>query len=358
MMDGITQGHQNSTRNTISRTGETSATRGKHGWRRWMRYVALGAGALVVTLVSTTLLAGAVAKARLKAAHPPIGQMVDVGGYRMHITCQGSGNPTVILEAGAGSFDLHWTRVQPEVAKTARVCAYDRAGYGWSDRSPKPRTAGVMAEELATLLTRANIAGPYVLVGHSLGGPIIRQFAAAHPQEVVGMVLVDSAHEAQVEHFPEPIRNAQASMSRPMRLMKLAAGAGILALRPSILAVPLPGDAAVTAQALMASGSNHITTLLDETDAAAQGDTPPVPTLGDIPLVVIRHGRSDVPTRGAVTHEVVEEYEATWVRLQTELAALSPQAKLLVAEQSGHDIHLEQPELVIDAINEVRVAGQ
>ena len=79
--------------------------------------------------------------------------------------------------------------MQPEVAKTARVCAYDRAGYGWSDRSPKPRTAEVMAEELAILLTRANIAGPYLLVGHSLGGPIIRQFAVAHPEEVAGMVV-------------------------------------------------------------------------------------------------------------------------------------------------------------------------
>jgi pimeloyl-ACP methyl ester carboxylesterase len=143
-----------------------------------------------------------------------------------------------------------------------------------------------------------------------------------------------------------------------MRLMKLAAGTGILALRPSIIALPLPGDTAPTAQALMASGSNHITTLLDETQAAAEGDTPPVSTLGDTPLVVIRHGRSDVPIRGAITPEVVEEYEATWVHLQTELAALSPQGKLLVAEQSGHDIHLEQPELVIDAIHEVHAAGR
>lgn len=319
--------------------------------------MSLGTAAVVLALTSTTLVAGAVAKARLKADHPPIGQMVDIGGYRMHVVCQGSGSPTVILEAGAGGFDLHWTRVQPEVAKTARVCSYDRAGYGWSDRSPKPRTAEVMAEELATLLTRANIAGPYVLVGHSLGGPIIRQFAVAHPEEVVGMVLVDSAHEKQFAYIPEPIRASQSSAMRPLRLMKAAAGAGLLALRPSILALPLPGDTAPTAQALVASGSKHLATMLDETVAAGES-TSLVHMLGDIPLVVLRHGRSDLPVRGAVTPAVVEEYETTWVHLQTELAALSPQGKLVVAERSGHDIHLEQPELVIGAIHEVLAAAQ
>jgi pimeloyl-ACP methyl ester carboxylesterase len=356
-MSSMTKAHKDQIRTPIRSAAETHTRRCNRGWRQWIQRISLGAAAVVLVVTSTTLMAGAAAKARLKAQYPPIGRMVDMGGYRMHVVCQGSGSPTVLLEAGAGGFDLHWTRVQPEVAKTARVCAYDRAGYGWSDRSPKPRTAEVMAEELATLLTRANIAGPYVLVGHSLGGPIIRQFTAAHPEEVVGMVLVDSAHEQQFAHIPEPIRVSQNSAMRPLRLMTVAAGAGLLALRPSILALPLLGEAAPTAQALVASGSEHLATMLDETVAAGESISP-VPTLGDIPLVVLRHGRTDLPVRGAVTPAVVEEYEANWVHLQTELAALSPQGKLVVAEQSGHDIHLEQPELVIDAIHEVLAAGR
>ncbi len=171
------------------------------------------------------------------------------------------------------------------------------------------------------------------------------------------MVLVASAHEQQFANMPEPIRASQGSAMRPLRLMKVAAGAGLLALRPSILALPLPGDAASTAQALVASGSKHLATMLDETVTAGES-TSSVPTLGNIPLVVLRHGRADLPVRGGVTPAVVEEYEATWVHLQTELAALSPQGKLVVAEQSGHDIHLEQPELVIGAIHAVLAAGQ
>ncbi len=356
-MSSMMKARENQNRKPFNSTAATQTQHRKRGWRRWGRNIALGAAAVLFALTSTTLVAGAMAKARLKVKYPPIGQMVDVGGYRLHIACQGAGSPTVILEAGAGGFDLHWTRVQPEVAKSARVCAYDRAGYGWSDRSPKPRTAAVMAEELATLLTRAEIAGPYVLVAHSLGGPIVRQFALAHRQDVVGMVLVDSAHEQQFAHIPEAIRKSQSSATRPLRLMKVAAGAGLLALKPSILALPLLGDAAPPAQAVVASGSKHLATMLDEM-VAAEGGMPPVTTLGDIPLVVIRHGRWDMPARGAVTPAVIEQYEASWVQLQRELAALSPRGKLVVAEQSGHDIHLEQPELVIDAIHEVRAAGQ
>ncbi len=340
-----------------SSTGGTGTIRGGRR-RQGFQQVALGVAVAFLALTSTILVAGTVAKARLKAQYPPTGQLLDVGGYRLHLACQGSGGPTVILEAGAGSFSLHWARVQPELAKTGRVCAYDRAGYGWSDRSPRPRTASVMAEELATLLRNADIRGPYVLAGHSLGGPIIRQFAHAHQRDVVGMVLVDSAHETQIARFPEPIRNAQGRMTTPLRLMKLAAGAGILALKPSILALPLPGDTAVTAQALVASSSKHLATFLDETTAAGEERTPPVTTLGDIPLVVIRHGRVDLAPSGAVTPAVIAQYEATWVQLQRELATLSPRGKLVVAERSGHDIHLEQPELVIGAIQDVLAASR
>src|SRR3712207_5537643 len=139
-MRSITHKHQNPMQTTTSTTLASSAARGRRGWRR-ARKLALGVAAVVLAMTGTTLLAGAVAKTRLKAKYPPIGQMVDVGGYQLHLVCQGTGSPTMILEAGAGGFDLHWTRVQPEVARTARVCAYDRAGYGWSDRSPRPRTA-------------------------------------------------------------------------------------------------------------------------------------------------------------------------------------------------------------------------
>ncbi len=326
------------------------------GKRPWLRKLTLGFVALLFAFTSVALVAGAAAKASLRTKYPPIGQMVDVGGYRMHIGCAGTGSPTVILEAGAGGLGLHWALVQPEVAKTTRVCAYDRAGLGWSDPSPRPRTADVMAAELAALLTNAKIDGPYILVGHSLGGPIIRQFAMAHPREVAGMVFVDSAHEQQLARFPAPIREASGQMF-PMRLMKLAAGAGIFALKPSLLPLPhqLPREALEANQALIASSSKTLATFLDEVQALKQ-DAAPVTTLGDIPLVAIRHGRSEMQPDGAITPDVIQEYEATWTQLQQEQAALSPRGKVVVAEHSGHNIMLEQPELVIDAIREVIIA--
>jgi pimeloyl-ACP methyl ester carboxylesterase len=125
---------------------------------------------------------------------PPPGQMVDVGGYRMHVYCSGSGSPTVVLDALFPGTVSNWAWVQPEIAKTTRVCAYDRAGQGWSDSGPKPRDALHGAHELHALLEAAEIPGPYILVGHSLGGLTVRMFADQYPDEVVGMVLIEATN--------------------------------------------------------------------------------------------------------------------------------------------------------------------
>lgn len=328
---------------------------GASGQRAWGRRFGLGVAAVLLVVMGALLVAGAVAKGRLKAAHPPVGQLVDVGGYRLHLACQGAGSPTVILEAGAGNVGLHWALVQPAVAAQTRVCVYDRAGMGWSDPSPRPRSPAVMAEELATLLDLGGVEGPYVLVAHSLGGVIARQFALAHPQDVVGMVLVDSSSEQQIARFPEPIRNAGSGQLLPLRLMSLAANIGLLALNPAIIppSTQLPADTAATVQALVAASGTMIGAFQAEMAAVNMDTTPPPMSLGDIPLIVLRHGRGDLPVQGAVTAEVVQEYEATWAQMQGELAALSPRGRVVVAEGSGHDIHLERPDLVIDAIAQV-----
>ena len=137
-------------------------------------------------------------------AYPPLGKMIDVGGYRLHMQDAGTGAPTVILDAGCGCNSLDWSLVQPEIAKFARVISYDRAGYGCSDASPHPRTSEVMVNELHTLLRNARVPTPYILVGHSLGGINMRLFASCYPDEVAGIVLVDSSHENQLEVLPEP----------------------------------------------------------------------------------------------------------------------------------------------------------
>src|SRR5918999_4922547 len=136
----------------------------------------------------------AIATELAERAYPPPGDMVDVGGYSLHINCVGQGSPTVVLDAALGAMSADWVLVQREVSDTTRVCAYDRAGMGWSEMGPEPRDAKQISSELHTLLTKAGIEGPYVLVGHSFGGMYMQTFAARYPEEVAGVALVDSSH--------------------------------------------------------------------------------------------------------------------------------------------------------------------
>src|SRR5512134_3773763 len=150
-------------------------------------------------------------------AYPPPGQLVDVGGYRLHLNCTGSGSPTVVIDTGWGDASAGWGWVQPEVAKTTRICTYDRAGMGWSEVSPEPRTAREFAKELHTLLEKANEPGPYVLVGHSMGGYTMRVYAHDYPEDVAGLVLIDPQNlstedAATFNTAPKPGKNSLPSL--------------------------------------------------------------------------------------------------------------------------------------------------
>src|SRR5215510_15566103 len=137
---------------------------------------------------------------------PPPGKLIDVGGWRLHLNCTGevrASQPTVILEAGMGDFSAEWSLVQPGVAKFARVCSYDRAGDGWSDWGPIPRTLHQVVYELHTLLDRAGVKPPFVLVGHSYGGWVVRLYASIYPTEVAGMVLVEGGADNPVRMLPD-----------------------------------------------------------------------------------------------------------------------------------------------------------
>lgn len=133
--------------------------------------------------------------------YPPLGKLVDIGGWRHHLNCTGARNgkmPTIVLESGAGDFSVDSGLVQPDVARFARVCSYDRAGAGWSDLGPRPRTMRQVAYELHTVLKKAGEKGPFIMVGQSVGGLFVRVYASQYPQEVAGMVLVDRTHEDTV----------------------------------------------------------------------------------------------------------------------------------------------------------------
>lgn len=323
---------------------------------------------LVTILIGWLWRRGAKAKAELAAKYPAPGKLVDVGGYRLHINCQGQGKPTVVMESGRGNFSLNWGQVPQKVAKFTRVCTYDRAGLGWSDRSPQPRTAQNLVEDLHTLLARSGVEPPYVLVGHSLGGLLMRLYAHEYPDQVVGLVLIDSAHEDALPRISEAFlrldRRLDKLMAWVLRLGQMTAATGVLALFPRLyprqfLAI-VPEEDRETYLAIISADAKCLAAI--RTEYAASADyfaavrAAQITTLGDIPLIVLSRGKEQqIP---GMSVEVKREFEQTWQQLQSELAAQSSNGKRIVAEYSGHYIQLDQPELVIDAIREVVEAVQ
>lgn len=306
---------------------------------------------------------------------PPPGKLVDVGGWRLHLNCTGesrASQPTVILEAGLGDFSVEWSLVQPGVAKFARVCSYDRAGDGWSELGPHPRTFRQIVYELHTLLDKAGVKPPLVLVGHSYGGWLVRQYASIYPADVVGMVLVEagadnpwrmvsgklvrSSELAKGQVVPEvkisgPLR---VSDIPPEALIQMKAGAESLAKHPNEPPRDkLPPDAQrMRAWALaqighIAAGVNPFEheELAGLRAERAKSKYP----LGDKPLIVLTRGRQEEDTK-ALEEEHRQDHAA--------VAAMSRNGKLVIATFSGHHIQLDEPEVVVQAIRDVLAASR
>ncbi len=295
----------------------------------------LGAGlAVLLALMLVGYIYEPVAEAADAKAYPPPGQMVDVGGYRLHINCTGEGSPTVVIESGWGDFSAAWGWVQPEVAKTTRVCTYDRAGMGWSESSTQPRTAREFAKELHTLLEKANEPGPYVLVGHSMGGYTVRVYAHDYPEEVAGLVLIDPQNLSTEDSTtfnpaPKPGKTSLTVLLARIGLARLLAGP-----LGSIQNLPEGDKQAYTAKTVTPRSTQ---TLLDEGRGMSEGAAQArgVTTLGALPLIVLSRGK-DMDAESAAS-------QARYLQLSTD-------SQHLIADQSGHRIMIEQPEAAVAAI--------
>ncbi len=170
-----------------------------------LKRILLGSIAAILSLIVVGVIYQLIGSTMDARRFPPPGELVDVGGYQMHLHCTGEGSPTVILEALSGGMSSYWAWVQPEIAQITRVCSYDRAGRAWSEAGQENQEQDLWttAETLYNLLVNAGEEGPYVLVGHSIGGLYVRAFAQEHPDDVSGVVLLDSAHPEQLDRFPE-----------------------------------------------------------------------------------------------------------------------------------------------------------
>ncbi|MFC4455322.1 alpha/beta hydrolase [Deinococcus sonorensis] len=266
-------------------------------------------------------------------AYPPPGRLVDVGGFRLHLECAGSGAPTVVIDAGLGAWSTPWHAVQGLVAGTTRVCTYDRAGLGYSEPGPLPRDAAHFAAELHTLLHRAALPGPYVLAGHSLGGLTMRVYAQRYPQDVAGLALLES-----MSPQPGAAAPTAASDTPGLPLLKLAARLGLVRLLsgPLGLSAGLPARDAGPATALAVT-DRYFQTLSDETAGipASLAQAGEVTTLGDLPLTVLSRGRNAVPA---------------WTAGQARLLTLSSRTTQVTAHHSGHNVELDEPQAAADAI--------
>lgn len=257
----------------------------------------------------------------------PYSGRFDIGGRKLFLHCRGSGSPTVVFQGG---LTTDWVPVQNEVGRFTRACSYDPANglWGRSDPAPTPRTGEHVVADLHALLAAAEVPGPYVLAGHSDGGLFVQLYAGEHPDEVAGLVLLDAVH---MDYYARRIALLKTLFPRA-------------AWKPVVRALRAPIPAIVDPEQIDIEAS------LAQTRAALSAAP-----LHSLPLFVLSHGR---PDESGSNPRLVEAEERLWRTLQAEIAALVPESRHVIAEQSGHDIHHDQPDLVVTAIRAVIEAAR
>jgi len=291
--------------------------------------------------------------------YPPPGKLVDIGGLRLHINCTGTGSPTVVMEAGPNDSSVIWQLVQPDIGKFTSVCSYDRAGFGWSDAPNEPRSSLNIANELARLLTRAAVLGPYVLVGHDFGTLDLRVFTARHRQDVAGMVFVDSVHP-DIHNRPPFNVAAQSTLTNfYYNLMPWTVPFGVPRIlgwcrdnftfpnQPKEWARLVPEAAAQYCR--LQSWRAEQAQVTDE-HGSFYANTGP---LGDLPLIVLSHDPEVNDFGGFFSPADLVVAERSWMEMQGELRGLSSRSKWIVAKGSFHWIQIRRPDLVAAEVQEI-----
>jgi pimeloyl-ACP methyl ester carboxylesterase len=304
------------------------------------------------------LLGGKVLVAQQIDIGPAPGRLVDIGGRRLHLNCTGSGSPTVILEAGASSFAIDWALVQPAIARTQRVCSYDRAGSGWSDPRPDVETPARIVADLNKALTTAGERPPFVMVGASAGGLYVRLYQLDHPNDVIGLVFVDPATENRLFALFQQRPVLIASLTADQLLTTLPKDGSIpIPSRATQTGTPfdrLPSDLyqlriridqrliasfppSVTAEIVRESSEGQRAALARLLESRSRPDNP----MREVPTVVLTRGQD-------MTQGIAENH--------SELARLSNNSRQSVVSTAGHEIHLFAPPAVVQAIQDVSTA--
>jgi pimeloyl-ACP methyl ester carboxylesterase len=308
-------------------------------WRRITERIVLPLVAVAAAAVAAG--SGWNAVALYQDRHLPSGATYLVDGHTMRIDCTGSGSPTIVLEAGAGNEGLIWGGVQPVLANTTRVCSYDRAGSGWSDTLPPPHDADHIATELQGLLTAARISGPLVLMGHSIGGMYIRDYATRYPANVAGLIFVDGSTPLQNRN---PAFKAE---GRPRWLNTLLKQAAFAMGIPRLLGVcsqSFPGfDARAAKLEAEAQCHKRPGAFAGEMESFERSGEETVHTgpYGALPILIF----SQDPAKGGSGGELAD-FPKAWNQMQEDLKKLSTRSRRIIAKGSGHYIQLDRADLI------------
>ena len=344
--------------------------------RYWVRRVLVGFATAVLLAAISGFTYEQIGRSMDRKMLPArVGRAVDIGGRSINLYCSGSGSPAVIFESGGTVPGYSWVLVQPKVAAFSRACWYDRAGQGWSDPPPRPRTSASITNDLHETLRRAAVSPPYVLVGWSIGGEHIRIFTGAFPAEVAGLVLVDSGH---------PDQNEPRSMKSPYNLMSPAKREFLCAAWPVMdrfgylrligFFKPQPAPPQLSSEQRKIYGLLRSERMTFETGAtegcAATNGGAMVPeggsgnpevdkaareagNLDDRPLIVLTAGKYMIPPNPIDTQEAAAFHEVWVHQLQAGLARLSTRGKQVIVENSDHGIGFQAPDAVANAVHEV-----
>jgi len=322
---------------------------------------------LCYVLLHITIVDRSYAQTRGNIHISPTGTLIDAGGHQLHLNIQGKGSPAVLFENGSGDFSFIWSLVQPGVAKYTETVSYDRAGYAWSEPGPMPRTGKQISFELHTALEKAGVHPPYILVGQSFGGFLVRAFARYYPREVVGMVLVEAVQEDQRIFMggdtPQRIRAFAKGRIAPPPQEAFSPEPDTstqVILNPEIdpLFDRFP-DSIRKMQMWAQSQQRFLKAAEAEMDWSPEDvaelykhiGEPPY-TLGDKPLIVLTRGKGGFDGRKDSLQLEHERLQA-----QKKLTELSSNSKQILDMNSGHNIHVEDPAVVIAAIREVFLAA-
>lgn len=320
------------------------STKSYRTWRKVVERAVLSVAALVAAFLVGSSSYNAIALHRFFAKNPPPGEFYSVNGHRMHMNCTGSGSPTIILDAGLGNDALIWGGVQPELSKTTSVCSYDRAGFGWSDALPAPRDADHIADELHELLLQAKVTGPIVLMGHSIAGIYVRDYASRYPADVVGIVFIDASTPFQ---FENPAFKAMSAKGPPQWAKVLLQRSALVAGLPRLIGMcssKMPGhEWQLGAEDLCRV---HVGAMAAEVDSSNQSGKETVHTgpYGALPILIF----SQDPIK---THNVMPTDLATvWNQMQEDLKKLSTRSRRIIAIGSSHYVQLDRPRLIEEEV--------